>query len=603
MPTFYEPSATSALLAMPSPGIARKTQRVVGIALIALLIVLFLPLQAIIFLGFSKLEQRTIAGDVERAINAVNDERQELLRVTRDSAARDDVYAFAQGRGDGDSVIRQSLNQSSFETNRLNLVMILDPSGKVLAYQTHQLDAARGTADDAEVLRRVRSSGLLSQIGPDRGATELIMLPGEPLILSAHPILTSGYAGPSAGTMIMGRTIDAARITELGAQLRLDLQILRIDQPTTSNTLKAIVGDLSRTNAPIITPLNMDSVAGYGMISSAAGAPALLIQVSSDREIMETGRTTAIYTLIAFGVAGLIAMFSLTTLLNQLVLERLVRLIEGVKAIGSDRDLGHRVALDGNDELSLLSNTIDETMHALEQAEHERRESEAQRQQMWEDVIASRRNFLATVSHELRTPLTPIRGYADLMLHGIGGPITPDQQHFLHVIHQNSRRMEAMVNDLLIMGQLDAGKIELRIERMDVDAAVLSVLTMLEQQIAQQQVTVTTEIPPDLPPVRADAHRLDQILANLITNAVKYTRVGGHVQIQASRVGEDRVEVAVHDTGIGMSATEMERLFTPFYRADSVLSAQTSGTGLGLSITRSLVELHGGTISVQSAPG
>jgi signal transduction histidine kinase len=274
-----------------------------------------------------------------------------------------------------------------------------------------------------------------------------------------------------------------------------------------------------------------------------------------------------------------------------------------VRAIGTEKDLERRVALDGDDELSLLANTIDQTMAALAQAEHERRAAEERRQQMWQDVIASRRNFLATISHELRTPLTPIRGYADLMLHGIGGAITPEQQHFLQVIHQNSRRMEAMVNDLLIMGQLDAGGIELRVEQVDVDTAILSVLAMLEQQIQQQQIAVSVEIPPDLPPVSADPHRLDQILANLITNAVKYTRAGGQVQIRASHLDPDQVEVTIHDTGIGMSATEMERLFTPFYRTDSVLSEQISGTGLGLSITRSLVELHGGMISVQSTPG
>jgi signal transduction histidine kinase len=601
MSTFHEPAATSAFLTMTSPGIARKTQRVVGIALIALLTVLFLPLQAIIFFEFSELEQRTVSSNVERAINEINDDRQRLLQLTRDYAAWDDAYAFAQGKDA--SFITQNFNQSSFESNQLNLVIILNATGKVLAYNTFQIDAARGGAADDELLQRVLGSSLLSQIGPDHGATGMILLPGEPLVLSAHPILKSTYSGPSMGTMIMGHTLDAARVVQFGTQLQMDLRLHRLDQPDLPDTISAIAKHVLKTGEPLVTPLNMDSVAGYGLITNVAGEPMLLVQVSSAREIMKIGRTTAIYTLIAFIAAGMIATFTLTLLLNQLVLERLGRLIAGVQEIGVNKDLRRRVALGGNDEFSLLSNTIDETMHALEQAEDERRDAEAKRQQMWEDVIASRRNFLATVSHELRTPLTPIRGYADLMLHGIGGALTTEQQHFLQVIHQNSRRMEAMVNDLLVMGQLDVGRIELRVERMEIAAAIQSVLTMLEQQIQQQQIAISIDIPANLPQVRADAHRLDQILANLITNAVKYTRAGGRVQIQAHHVGEDQVEVAVHDTGIGMSASEMERLFTPFYRADSVLSQQISGTGLGLSITRSLVELHGGTISVESAPG
>ncbi len=585
---------------MTSPGIVRKTQRVVGIALFFLLIVLFLPLQAIIFFEFTELERRTVTSNIERAINIIDDERQQLLQLTRDNASWNDTYSFAQGQNDG--FIEQIFNQSSFETNRLNLLIILDTAGKVRAYKTYQFDAARGTANEAEVLRRVNESGLLSRIGPDYGATEILQMPGLPLILSAHPILTNDFVGPSMGTMIMGRSLDTARIAQLGTQLRLDLQVHRLDQPDRSEAINSAMREITTAGAPVVTPLTMDSVAGYGLVTSAAGVPTLLIQVSSGREIAWIGRTTALYTLIAFVAAGMIAMVMLTKLLNQLILDRLGRLIEGVKAIGTDRDLGHRVSLDDHDELSLLADTINETLRALEQAEYERREAEMLRQQMWEDVIASRRNFLATVSHELRTPLTPIRGYADLMLHGIGGEITPDQQHFLQMIQQNSRRMEAMVNDLLVMGQLDAGRIELRTELLAVAPAIASVLTMLEQQIQQQQVTVSVEIPSDLPMVYADAHRLDQILANLIGNAVKYTRAGGRVQIRASYGGADRVEVAIHDTGIGMSTTEMDRLFTPFYRADSVMSAQISGTGLGLSISRSLVELHGGTISVQSTP-
>ena len=601
MPTFREPAATSALLTMTSPGIVRRTQRVVGIALFFLLMVLFLPLQAIIFYEFSKLERHTVISNVERAINTIDDERQQLLQLTRDNASWNDTYSFVQGHNDG--FIEQIFNQNSFETNRLNLLIILDTARNVRAYKTYQFDAAKGTANDAEVLRRITTSGVLNQIGSDNGATEIVQLPGLPLILSAHPILTSNFVGPSMGTMIMGRSLDAAQIVQLGTQLRLNLQVHRLDQPDLLETIRNSVEMITTTGAPVVIPLTVDSVAGYGLVTSASGTPTLLIQVTSSRDIVWIGRTTALYTLITFVVAGMIAMFTLTKLLNQLVLERLGHLIQNVKMIGIDKDLRHRVAIDGHDEFSLLANTINETLSALEQAEHEQREAEAQREQMWEDVIASRRNFLATVSHELRTPLTPIRGYADLMLHGIGGAITPDQEHFLQMIQQNSRRMEAMVNDLLVMGQLDAGKIDLDIEQLAVAPAITSVLAMLEQQIQQQHVTVSVEISPDLPTVRADAHRLDQILANLITNAVKYTRAGGHVQIRASYGGADLVEVAIHDTGIGMSTTEMERLFTPFYRADGVLRAQISGTGLGLSIARSLVELHGGRISVQSTPG
>jgi signal transduction histidine kinase len=217
-------------------------------------------------------------------------------------------------------------------------------------------------------------------------------------------------------------------------------------------------------------------------------------------------------------------------------------------------------------------------------------------------VIASRRNFLATVSHELRTPLTPIRGYVDILLGGLGGELTSEQRHFLEIIRVNNKRMQALVDDLLMMGQLDAGRTELRLEQLELGEMIASSVAMFQAQIDQRQIVVSLDLPPSLPAVEADAQRLDQILANLISNAVKYTPAGGNVRIRARDSGAGRVEVAVSDNGIGMSPAELDRLFTPFYRAERVLRDQIGGTGLGLSITRSLVELHGGTIQVASEP-
>jgi signal transduction histidine kinase len=211
-------------------------------------------------------------------------------------------------------------------------------------------------------------------------------------------------------------------------------------------------------------------------------------------------------------------------------------------------------------------------------------------------------DFLATMSHELRTPLTSIIGYSDMMLSGMTGELNEKQTNFLESILKNGEALLNLINDILDLTKIEAGRLELNIEPVDLRAALLGVLPVVKPRAADKRIKISTFLPTDLPPVTADPAKFGQILLNLLTNAIKYTHENGSVSVEARPKGEI-VEIWVTDTGIGISQEDVDRIFQRFTQVDSSASRTQGGTGLGLTIVRELVELHGGQIRVQSKLG
>ena len=209
--------------------------------------------------------------------------------------------------------------------------------------------------------------------------------------------------------------------------------------------------------------------------------------------------------------------------------------------------------------------------------------------------------FVSLVSHELRTPLTSIKGYVDLLLDGDAGEVTEEQKEFLDVVKSNSDRLVMLVNDLLDVSRIEAGRINLRLAPVDLAGSIEEVATSLQPLMEQKRQSLKLELPDDLPRVMADRDRVAQIMTNLLSNAHKYTLEGGAVSVRA-KADRDEVEVEVSDTGVGMTQDELDKLWTKFFRAQNPATQDVGGTGLGLNITRSLVEKQGGGIGVRSEP-
>ena len=216
------------------------------------------------------------------------------------------------------------------------------------------------------------------------------------------------------------------------------------------------------------------------------------------------------------------------------------------------------------------------------------------------EVDRLKTEFLSMVSHELRTPLTAIIGYTDLLLRGTHGELNARQLRHQQAVKLGAQRLLGIINDLLDVSRLDSGLVELDLAPLSLETVFQQALASVRDAAAEARLTLRVEQPADLPAVLGDQVRLTQVLNNLLANAIKFTPEGGRIELWAERAGQDRVRVHVRDTGTGIAPEHLAHIWDRFYQADSSVRRRYGGTGLGLAIVRSLIELHGGTVSASS---
>ncbi|MBI5231319.1 MAG: PAS domain-containing protein, partial [Coriobacteriales bacterium] len=220
-----------------------------------------------------------------------------------------------------------------------------------------------------------------------------------------------------------------------------------------------------------------------------------------------------------------------------------------------------------------------------------------------EHEIAQMKNeFVSTVSHELRTPLTSIKGYVDLIVDGDAGEVNEIQLEFLSIVQENSDRLVQLINDMLDISRIESGRIHLKVEPISLRDSIADAVATFQAVLAQSGRTVKADVPDDLPDVAGDRDRVNQVLINFISNAIKYSPEGGDVTVTA-KGADGAVMVSVTDQGLGISVEDQKLLFQKFFRVDSAITREIGGTGLGLSICKSIIELLGGSIGVKSKLG
>jgi two-component system, OmpR family, phosphate regulon sensor histidine kinase PhoR len=212
-----------------------------------------------------------------------------------------------------------------------------------------------------------------------------------------------------------------------------------------------------------------------------------------------------------------------------------------------------------------------------------------------------RQDFVANVSHEFRTPLTAIQGFAETLLGGaLDDPA--NRRRFVEIIREHAMRLARLTEDLLKLSRIEAGQLKLEFRPVSVAQLVESCVETAQLKATPRNLALSVQLPDGLPAVRGDANSLQEVLQNLLDNALQYTPGGGKIEVSAS-CSDSRVIVTVADTGIGIPQAEQERIFERFYRVDAARSREAGGTGLGLSIARHIMQAHGGRLWVESAVG
>ncbi|MCP4429076.1 MAG: GAF domain-containing sensor histidine kinase [Chloroflexi bacterium] len=214
-------------------------------------------------------------------------------------------------------------------------------------------------------------------------------------------------------------------------------------------------------------------------------------------------------------------------------------------------------------------------------------------------VSIAKSEFISVVTHELRLPMTAIKGYNDLIIGGMTGPLTDQQKEFLGVVRRNIDRMQDLISDLADINRVESGRMKFEFAAFDIRETVKDVRDSMKEVVAAKQQSLTIEMEPEITNVYADPKRIGQALTNLVSNAYKYTLEGGEITVRVRKI-PDFVELAVIDNGIGISEENQAKLFTQFFRAEDHAVREQAGWGLGLSIVKKMVEAQGGEISFES---
>lgn len=319
--------------------------------------------------------------------------------------------------------------------------------------------------------------------------------------------------------------------------------------------------------------------------------------------------------LIGGGLAALLASIFLAVITQRLIL-RPVRKLRQMSEKVADGDLTVRSDLHTRDELQLLGESFNEMLIAISDQHNKLRTANRAADLKLNELAEAnvtlfqankvKTEFLTNISHELRTPLNSIIGFADLLSDNGEERIGRYGQN----IGTAARNLLSMINDLLDLAKIEAGRAQVRIDKVSLTGTCQTMIALMQPQADKKQISLNIELAEDLPLITSDGGKLQQILYNLLANAIKFTPVSGQVTLsaQCSGKGQDgesprEVSVSVADTGPGISEAEQKHVFDKFYQADATLTKKSTGTGLGLAISRELTSLLGGRLTLRSSPG
>jgi signal transduction histidine kinase len=251
-------------------------------------------------------------------------------------------------------------------------------------------------------------------------------------------------------------------------------------------------------------------------------------------------------------------------------------------------------------EVELLRTFADQAVIAMENVRLFREIQEKSAQ--LEVANKHKSDFLANMSHELRTPLNAIIGFSEVLIERMFGEVNEKQADYLKDIHESGKHLLSLINDILDLSKIEAGRMDLEISTFDLPSALSNAMTLVRERAQRHGIALGLDVDPRLGEFRADERKFKQIVVNLLSNAVKFTPDGGRVDVNA-RLDTDKVEIAVKDTGIGIAPEDHAAVFEEFKQVGRDYTRKAEGTGLGLALTKRFVELHGGGIRLESAPG
>ncbi len=360
----------------------------------------------------------------------------------------------------------------------------------------------------------------------------------------------------------------------------------RSPAPVALPNVRRFIGDELQVSEPVA-----DSGERYGTVYVVISTDALAAKVH------EHLLTLLVLTLIMVGAAILLGLR-----LEKIVSEPILSLAAVAREISEHHDYSVRVSATSEDEIGTLAMGFNEMLSQIERRQRERDEADQRTRE--------KSRFLANMSHELRTPLNAIIGFSEILSERLAGRAGERELKFLDNINSSGQHLLGLVNDILDLSKIEAGRMEISIDRVLVPNAIDGVCNLMRGVSGQRRIAFDLDVPPDLPVIEADSVKVKQVLYNLLSNAVKFSPDRSTVQIQARALAAaasplrcQSVRISIIDHGVGIDPVDHERIFREFQQIEHPEQRHAGGTGLGLTLVRKFMEMHGGCVELTSALG
>jgi signal transduction histidine kinase len=255
------------------------------------------------------------------------------------------------------------------------------------------------------------------------------------------------------------------------------------------------------------------------------------------------------------------------------------------------------------EQIIQLRNALEDSNRFLERRVQERTAELQLALRKLSEINQLKANFVANISHELRTPLTHVKGYVELFATESLGPLDAEQKKAIQVMQQATTRLQSLIDNLILFSQASRGELTLHLTQINLNKIAIDILNYSHQKAIDRNITLSADIKPNLPPVKADEQKITWALIHLMDNAIKFTNPGGKVGLLIKRDADTLVRVSVADTGIGIPKKRLHEMFEPFHQLDGSSTRRYGGTGIGLALVRQILDAHGSIIDVQSEEG
>jgi signal transduction histidine kinase len=532
--------------------------------------------------------------DIQRFHNALNNEINQLDASVGDWSYWNDTYMFVGG--EYNEYPENNLDNATLTNLRTDIMIFVNKSGNIVYEKEFDYSDQKMINVSSSLNNYIyKDSILVNFVDINSSIKGILQLPEGPILIVSRPITNNNRQGPIRGSIIWGRYLDSDELNYISNTVKLSVSIANFnDQASAPDFRKAALSLIKNDGDIFIKPLDSDYIAGYSTINDLFGQPVLLVRVVMDRDIYKQGMITIQYFQILIVVLGIILCITVIFYLDKILLSRLNNLSQQVQNISKKNDFSTRIKIPGNDELNELANVANDAIKIITDMNTNLEQKVLERTKKIDLLLKQKNDFINQLGHDLKNPLNPLVNLLPILEKN---ERNQKNKEIIGVLIRNVTYMKNLITKTIELGRLNSSKTTFTFEDINLVTELNTIIDNNKTMLHEKHIKIKKNIPDDIM-VNVDKLQFDELLNNLLTNAVKYTNGSGTITMDAKQ-DPSFVTISIKDTGIGMSDQQLHNIFNEFYKADESRHDFDS-SGLGLPICKRIVERHNGEIWAES---